>query len=173
MIRLFPIHNAKTLTDPVSVPTISTALRVALWYGTNGLSSMIGSFLAWALSFATGAKVSNRFEGSLELRSPRADFAFSFLLQLHVYQILFLVVGLATVITGPIILYVDLPPSSSQHISSRPELTLLFPFFSWRLDNSPAEARFLNAEEKTWAVERLRDNQVSLPSRWSILSNAS
>lgn len=34
------------------------ALRVALWYGTNGLSSMIGSFLAWALSFATGAKVS-------------------------------------------------------------------------------------------------------------------
>lgn len=51
-------------------------LRVALWYGTNGVSTMLGSFLAWALSFATGAK-------------------------LHVYQILFLVVGLATVITGP------------------------------------------------------------------------
>lgn len=75
---------------------------------------MLGSFLAWALSFATGAK-------------------------LYVYQILFLVVGIATVITGPIIF--------------------------WRLDNSPAEARFLTPEERTWAVERLRDNNTGVSNR--------
>lgn len=47
-----------------------------MWYGTNGVASMLGSLLAWALSFIV---------------SP----------VLYVYQILFLTVGLATVITAP------------------------------------------------------------------------
>jgi hypothetical protein len=51
-------------------------LRIAMWYGTNGVASMLGSLLAWALSFIV---------------SP----------VLYVYQILFLTVGLATVITAP------------------------------------------------------------------------
>jgi cytochrome b subunit of formate dehydrogenase len=59
---------------------------------TDGLASMFGSFLAWALSFITG--------GSL-----------------YVYQILFLIVGLTTVLTSPLIW--------------------------WRIDSSPATARFL------------------------------
>lgn len=52
-------------------------LRIAIWYGTNGIASMLGSLLAFACSYLhAGAK-------------------------LHVYQVLFLIVGLLTVITGP------------------------------------------------------------------------
>jgi cytochrome b subunit of formate dehydrogenase len=51
-------------------------LRIAMWYGTNGVASMLGSLLAWLLSFIV---------------SP----------VLYVYQILFLTVGLATVISAP------------------------------------------------------------------------
>lgn len=79
------------------------------YFCSNGLASILGSFLAWALSF---------------IKSPH----------LYVYQILFLIVGLVTVITGPIIY--------------------------WRLDNSPATARFLTEEEKVWAVERVRQNKT-------------
>jgi MFS family permease len=89
-------------------------LRIACWYGTNGVASMLGSLLAYGLSF---------------IQSPH----------LYVYQILFLTVGLATVLTAP----------------------LLY----WRLDNSPAEARFLTPEEKRWAIERLRDNQTGVETK--------
>jgi hypothetical protein len=51
-------------------------IRIAVWYGTNGVASMLGSLLAYGLSFIV---------------SP----------VLYVYQILFLTVGLATVITAP------------------------------------------------------------------------
>lgn len=90
-----------------------------MWYGTNGVASMLGSLLTWALSFAN---------------TPH----------LYIYQILFLTVGLATVVTVPI-LY-------------------------WRLDNNPAEARFLNAQERAWAIERLRDNNTGVQTqefKWS------
>jgi predicted MFS family arabinose efflux permease len=89
-------------------------MRIALWYGTNGIASMLGSLLAWALSFIKSDK-------------------------LHVYQILFLVTGLATVITAPVI----------------------FMF----LDNNPAEAKFLTPEERLWAIERLRDNNTGIESK--------
>ena len=69
---------------------------------------MLGSLLAFGISFL----------------APSAS--------LHRYQVLFLVVGLLTVITAP--------------------------WIYWKLDNNPAEARFLTAEERLWAVERLRDN---------------
>jgi hypothetical protein len=51
-------------------------IRIAVWYGTNGVASMLGSLLAYGLSFIV---------------SP----------VLYVYQIMFLTVGLATVITAP------------------------------------------------------------------------
>lgn len=55
-------------------------------------------------------------------------------------QILFLIVGLVTVLTGP----------------------LLY----WRLDNSPAEARFLTEEERVWACERVRANQTGMAGNY-------
>lgn len=58
---------------------------------------------------------------------------------LHVYQILFLIVGLMTVLTAPYII--------------------------WKLDNSPETARFLTPEERLWAVERLRDNNTGIVNR--------
>jgi MFS family permease len=87
-------------------------LRVALWYGTSestypssdprvyhaeslaldGIATMLGSLLAWALSHIVGAKLAS-------------------------WQILFLIVGLITVVTSPIIW--------------------------WKIDNLPATARFL------------------------------
>jgi MFS family permease len=89
-------------------------LRIAMWYGTNGIASMLGSLLTWALSF---------------IKSPH----------LFVYQILFLTVGLATVLTVP--------------------LVWIF------LNNNPAEARFLTPEERRWAIERLRDNNTGVETK--------
>lgn len=89
-------------------------LRIALWYGTNGIASMLGSLLTFALSFITTGP-------------------------LYVYQILFLLVGLVTVLTAP----------------------LLY----WRLDNNPAEARFLTPIERKMAVERLRDNNTGVENK--------
>ncbi|GFZ51567.1 LOW QUALITY PROTEIN: hypothetical protein JCM24511_09334 [Saitozyma sp. JCM 24511] len=88
-------------------------LRIAMWYGTNGVASMLGSLLAWALSFIV---------------SP----------VLYVYQILFLTVGLATVITAP---------------------------RTWRLENNPATAKFLTPQERLWAVERLRNNNTGVETK--------
>ncbi|RSH95797.1 hypothetical protein EHS25_000889 [Saitozyma podzolica] len=89
-------------------------IRIAVWYGTNGVASMLGSLLAYGLSFIV---------------SP----------VLYVYQILFLTVGLATVITAPLIY--------------------------WRLDNNPATAKFLTPQERLWAVERLRNNNTGVETK--------
>ncbi|GFZ47569.1 hypothetical protein JCM24511_05313 [Saitozyma sp. JCM 24511] len=89
-------------------------IRIAVWYGTNGVASMLGSLLAYGLSFIV---------------SP----------VLYVYQILFLTVGLATVITAPLIY--------------------------WRLDNNPATAKFLTPQERLWAVERLRNNNTGIETK--------
>jgi uncharacterized membrane protein len=64
---------------PSQTPRTTEPMRIALWYGTNGIASMLGSLLAWALSFIKSDK-------------------------LHVYQILFLITGLVTVLTAPLIL---------------------------------------------------------------------
>ncbi|KAJ9099725.1 hypothetical protein QFC20_005603 [Naganishia adeliensis] len=90
-------------------------LRVGIWYCTNGIANMLGSLLAYVVSFI------------------KSDV-------LYVYQILFLIVGLVTVLTGPLIY--------------------------WRIDNNPAVARFLTPEERRWAVERLRDNNTGVESRF-------
>ncbi|KAH8814596.1 putative allantoate permease [Flagelloscypha sp. PMI_526] len=54
---------------------VEQPMRVATWYGTNGVASMLGSLLAWALSFIVTDKM-------------------------HNYQILFTLTGGVTCITG-------------------------------------------------------------------------
>jgi MFS family permease len=58
---------------------------------------------------------------------------------LHSYQIIFLVGGLLTVLSAPVIY--------------------------WKLDNHVAEAKFLSPEDRLKAVERLKANQTGLGSK--------
>lgn len=113
---------------------IECTWAIAMFYSQNGIgmlmrplrensanrmfvANIFGSFLAWAVSFADQS-------------------------HLYVYQILFLIVGLMTVLTVPYIV--------------------------WKLDNSPATARFLTPQERLWAVERLRDNNTGIEnSTWA------
>ncbi|RDA84981.1 hypothetical protein CP532_3868 [Ophiocordyceps camponoti-leonardi (nom. inval.)] len=83
-------------------------LRIAAWYGTNGLATIFASVLSFGLG---------------QIRSPI----------LRPWQIIFLFVGLMTVITAPFVYY--------------------------RLDNDIPSARFLDEDEKLMAKERLRSNQ--------------
>ncbi|KAK5685061.1 hypothetical protein LTS10_003136 [Elasticomyces elasticus] len=89
-------------------------LRVAAWYGTNGLATMVAS----ALSYGLGHIPSDRLES---------------------WQIIFLFVGLVTIVSAP--------------------------FVYWKLDDDIPSARFLSAEDKPKAVERLRANQTGTGSR--------
>ncbi|TRX95977.1 hypothetical protein FHL15_003119 [Xylaria flabelliformis] len=89
-------------------------LRVAAWYGTNGIATVVAS----ALSYGLG-----------HIKSPL----------LESWQIIFLFVGLVTIITSP--------------------------FIYWKLDNDIPSARFLSEEDKPKAVERLRANQTGTGSR--------
>jgi MFS family permease len=94
-------------------------IRVAAWYGTNGLATIAAA----ALSYGLG-----------HIRSE----------SLHSWQIIFLFVGLVTIVTAP--------------------------FLYWKLDNDVTSARFLTEHEKVQAVERLRANQTGIGSRqfeWS------
>ncbi|KIY71116.1 putative MFS transporter [Cylindrobasidium torrendii FP15055 ss-10] len=84
-------------------------MRVAIWYGTNGLGTIMASVFAYGF-------------GHVE-NSP-----------LKHYQMLYLLCGLLTVVTGPIIY--------------------------WRLDNNITEARFLTPEDRHKGVERLRANNT-------------
>ncbi|KAJ7082635.1 major facilitator superfamily domain-containing protein [Mycena belliarum] len=84
-------------------------LRICVWYGTNGL----GTIMASAFAYGFG-----------NIKSPK----------IHVYQMIFLFCGLMTVCTGP--------------------------FVYWRLSNSISEARFLSAEDRKKAVERVRSNNT-------------
>lgn len=89
-------------------------MRIAAFYSMNGMGTIVGSFLSWALA---------------HIRSPA----------LHSYQIIFLTMGLITVLTAPV-LY-------------------------WKLDNNVGEARFLSPEDRVKAVERLRANQTGTGNR--------
>ncbi|KAH8652080.1 MFS transporter [Xylariales sp. PMI_506] len=100
-------------------------LRVAAWYSTNGA----GTIAASALSYGLGHIPSEA------LRS---------------WQIIFLFVGLITIVTVP--------------------------FLYWKLPSDIESARFLTDHEKKQAVERLRANQTGIGSRefklahvWEIL----
>lgn len=89
-------------------------IRVAAWYSTNGAATIIGS----ALSYGLG-------------RIPPHV--------LRSWQIIFLFVGLVTIVSAP--------------------------FIYWKLDNDVAAARFLTEHERVQAVERLRANQTGIGSR--------
>ncbi|KAI9164078.1 transporter [Paramyrothecium foliicola] len=94
-------------------------VRVAAWYGTNGVATIFAAGLSYGLG---------------HIQSPH----------LKSWQIIFMFVGLMTVITVP--------------------------FVYWKLDNDIPTARFLTEEEKEQAVERLRANQTGIGSRefkWS------
>ena len=94
-------------------------IRVAAWYGTNGLATIAAAALSYGLS---------------HIKSEA----------LHSWQIIFLFVGLVTIVTAP--------------------------FVYWKLDNAVTSARFLTDHEKVQAVERLRANQTGIGSRefeWS------
>ncbi|KAK5170284.1 uncharacterized protein LTR77_004871 [Saxophila tyrrhenica] len=98
---------------------VEQPIRVAAWYSTNGLATIAAS----ALSYGLGHIPSETLES---------------------WQIIFLFVGLVTIVTAP--------------------------FVYWKLDNDIPSARFLTDEEKPKAIERLRANQTGTGSRdfkWS------
>jgi MFS family permease len=93
--------------------------RIALWYGTNGLATMFAA----AVSYGFGS-----------IANP----------SIAEWKILFLFVGIITIITAPIVYYY--------------------------LDSDIPSARFLTDHEKLQAIERVRANQTGTGSRefkWS------
>ena len=99
---------------------VEQPIRVAAWYSTNGIATIAAS----ALSYGLGHIPSET---------------------LHSWQIIFLFVGLVTIITAP--------------------------FVYWKLDNDIPSARFLTEDEKPKAIERLRANQTGTGSREFKLSH--
>ncbi|ORY88109.1 major facilitator superfamily domain-containing protein [Leucosporidium creatinivorum] len=91
-------------------------LRVALWYAGNGWASLFGSLIVY---------------GCGHIKSS----------VLHSYQIIFLLNGLITVVTG-MALY-------------------------WRIDHGVHTARFLSPEDRLKAVERLRANKTGVDDEQS------
>ncbi|KAL6246167.1 hypothetical protein RBB50_007320 [Rhinocladiella similis] len=94
-------------------------LRVAAWYGTNGLATIAAA----ALSYGLG-----------KIKSD----------VLAEWQIIFLFVGLVTIVSAPVVW--------------------------WFLDNDIPSARFLTEQEKAQAIERLRANNTGTGNReykWS------
>ncbi|KAJ6125662.1 Major facilitator superfamily domain general substrate transporter [Penicillium samsonianum] len=84
-------------------------IRIAAWYSTNGLATIVAAGLSYGLA---------HIESDV----------------LKSWQIIFLVVGLITVASAPIVY--------------------------WRLDNDISTARFLSDNEKSQGIERLRANQT-------------
>lgn len=94
-------------------------VRVAAWYGTNGAATIAASALSYGLAHIPSSS-------------------------LEEWQIIFLFVGLVTIISAPVVW--------------------------WFLDNDIPSARFLTEHEKAQAIERLRANQTGTGSRefkWS------
>ncbi|GJN93864.1 hypothetical protein Rhopal_006923-T1 [Rhodotorula paludigena] len=86
---------------------VEQPFRVATWYSMNGIATIFGALIVWALSHGNYA--------------------------LHLHQVTFLITGGLTIACVPITWYF--------------------------LDNGPGEAKFLSAEDRAKAVERLRANQ--------------
>ncbi|KAJ6783806.1 hypothetical protein PWT90_02922 [Aphanocladium album] len=89
-------------------------IRIAAWYGTNGAATIIAAALSYGLGHI------------------KSDI-------LKEWQIIFLFVGLITIVSAPIVY--------------------------WKLDNDIPSARFLTEEEKVQAIERLRANQTGTGNR--------
>ncbi|KAK3306281.1 major facilitator superfamily domain-containing protein [Chaetomium strumarium] len=88
--------------------------RVAVWYSTHGPATIVAALLSYGLGHAKG--------GAL---AP--------------WQWIYLVTGLLTIVTVPLIY--------------------------WKLDDDVSSARFLTVEERSQALERLRANQSGSASR--------
>ncbi|GAB7352001.1 hypothetical protein MBLNU459_g2520t1 [Dothideomycetes sp. NU459] len=94
-------------------------LRVAAWYGTNGIATVVAAALSYGLA---------------QIHSDK----------LAPWQIIFLFVGLVTIVSAPVAY--------------------------WKLDSDIASARFLTPHERAQAAERLRANQTGTGTRkldWS------
>ncbi|KAK9326927.1 major facilitator superfamily domain-containing protein [Lipomyces starkeyi] len=89
-------------------------IRIAAWYGTNGAANICAAALSYGLAHI------------------KSDI-------LKAWQIIFLFVGLVTIVSSPIVY--------------------------WRLDNDIPSARFLTEQEKLQAIERLRANQTGAGNR--------
>ncbi|WOO79258.1 putative transporter [Vanrija pseudolonga] len=99
-------------------------LRVAAWYSTNGLATIFAALLSWALGHVKSDKI-------------------------HEWQLLFIIVGVITVFTAPVIWFM--------------------------VDSDIPSARFLTEQEKAMAIERLRANQTGTGSnefKWSHVGEA-
>ncbi|TKW59111.1 putative transporter [Colletotrichum tanaceti] len=100
-------------------------MRVACWYGTNGLATIFAAAVSYGLGQIDDAAA------------------------VHSWQVLFILVGLLTVLSAPLVYLV--------------------------LDNDIPSARFLTDREKLQAIERLRANQTGTGSRdfkWSQVAEA-
>ncbi|KAM0256868.1 hypothetical protein ACHAQJ_004688 [Trichoderma viride] len=89
-------------------------IRIAAWYGTNGAATIFAAAVSYGL-------------GRIDSKVLRE------------WQIIFLFVGLLTIVSVP--------------------------FIYWKLDNDILSARFLTEEEKPKAIERLRANQTGTGNR--------
>ncbi|KAJ5560297.1 hypothetical protein N7513_002696, partial [Penicillium frequentans] len=88
-------------------------IRIAAWYSTNGLATIVAAALSYGLAHINSDVLES-------------------------WQIIFLFVGLVTIVSAPIVY--------------------------WRLDNDVSTARFLNETEKLQGMERLRANQTGTGS---------
>ncbi|KAJ5894991.1 hypothetical protein N7495_006682 [Penicillium taxi] len=88
-------------------------IRIAAWYGTNGLATIVAAALSYGLSHI------------------KSDV-------LESWQIIFLFVGLLTIVSAPVVY--------------------------WRLDNDVSSARFLTELEREQGMERLLANQTGTGS---------
>ncbi|EPE36920.1 MFS general substrate transporter [Glarea lozoyensis ATCC 20868] len=94
-------------------------IRVAAWYSTNGAATIVAAFLSYGLAYIPSE-------------------------HLRPWQIIFLFVGLLTIISAPLVY--------------------------WRLSSTIPTARFLTPHERLQAIERLRANQTGIGSskfEWS------
>ncbi|KAK9326814.1 major facilitator superfamily domain-containing protein [Lipomyces starkeyi] len=89
-------------------------LRIAAWYSTNGVATIVAAALSYGLAHIQS-----------EVLRP--------------WQIIFLFVGLGTIVSVP--------------------------FIYWKLDSDIPSARFLTEQEKAQAIERLRANQTDTGNR--------
>ena len=89
-------------------------IRIAAWYSTNGIATIVAAAISYGLGHINSSV-------------------------LRPWQIIFLFVGLLTIISVP--------------------------FIYWKLDNDIPSARFLSDSEKPQAIERLRANQTGTGTR--------
>lgn len=126
----------------------------------NGVTTMVGSLLAWALGHIHSDKMY-----SYQVRSLYTIYHAP-VTNLRI-QIIFLACGLLTVVFSIFVLYVRPVSFPSQLITD--------PLSSFFLPDSPIDAKFLSSHDKLIAIERLRANQMGIDSttwKWEHVTEA-